>query len=134
MNMSLEEILKERSKILDELIPELFKAGIERKDLELVCIHQKLAMNPSKINSAKTIKVEDKIEELMERFQVPLEIINKKEDVFECPLSCSIIENKWVGECGHVFEEKIVLRFLEKEKYCPVHGCNKLLIKKHSRM
>lgn len=129
----MEEELKQRSNILEKLLPNLFKAkSLPNQNLiKNILIHQDLALHPLKISSIKSIKVN--VESVFEKYspsiELPVKVATQK-----CILSQAIIKIPWTGECGHTFEESIILDYIMKNnKHCPLHGCGKPLIKaKHN--
>jgi hypothetical protein len=128
----MDEALKERAKILDAIIPDLFKSEMIPSEslIKKICIHKHLATNFSKINAIKTIKVDSAVEKIMETYNKNLEVINKEEIKSTCPLTSGNITDPWIGQCGHCFEKSAVISYLKQSKYCPVLGCNKVLVKK----
>lgn len=125
----MENALKERSRILDSIIPELFKSEKQppKTLIKKICVYNHLSENPSKINSIKNIKVNDEIEDIFDKYNKNVRVIEEKDVKAICPLTLSEIKNSWKGACGHTFEKDAVVSYLIKNKYCPVHGCNKLL-------
>lgn len=125
----MEEELKSRSAILQNILPNLFKTNDLPSEslIRNILIHQSLAVNPFKISSAKSIKVN--VEAVFEKFSPSLEVPEKNTQQI-CILSQAAIKVPWIGDCGHAFEESIVLAYIQRgNKHCPLHGCGKPLIK-----
>lgn len=127
----MEEALAKRNKILEEVLPYLFKpeSNPSEKLIRHIGIHQALAAAPLRITKAKGIKVD--VAAVIDKYAVCSGIIIEKESQSRrCPISQCTIEKEWRGECGHAFEEAAVLAYLKQSTKCPVIGCNRRLVKK----
>lgn len=119
----MEDALKERADILEELLPIIFKSKSRPSEqlIKNIGIHKALGSNPSKIANVKSIKVN--LNDIFEKYTGPDIIIEEKRSGGKCPISQCEIVNKWESVCGHVFEEKAVIKYIEKTSKCPVVGC-----------
>ncbi len=132
MKKSIKDIFDERNKMLDEIIPLLFKAE-RRPPEELVkkiLIQKVISKNIKKLGNTKGIKVN--VKDVFDKYMNNVELVeakNKKDNLI-CPLSQGLIEDPWEGICGHIFERKIVNSYMAVGKQCPVIGCNKILKEK----
>lgn len=125
----MEDALKERAKILDELVPSIFKSEETPSEsiLKNILIHKALAEHPNKINNIKSIKVD--VSALIDKYSVNCDIVESEKKIFICPITQSEVLKPWKADCGHVFEESAVLDALKRNMRCPVFGCNVRLSK-----
>lgn len=126
----MEEAMKERRKILEDLIPEIFQIEkVDHKNLiKNICLHIELDKFPNKIMNPAAVKVKNLATEIIEKNTEQLNVVDDSER--RCPLLGSVIKKPWKSTCGHIYEEEAVLGYLQKERYCVVHGCNERLVKK----
>lgn len=127
---TLEELLKERSKMLEDVLPHLFKcetvpsAGL----ISSIELHMELAKQPNAIDNIKSIKLDGR--RIYEQYEPMVEALGDPGDDNEhyCPVLQCVVTRPWVGVCGHIFEESAMTKeFLKKVARCPVVGCNKIL-------
>jgi hypothetical protein len=126
----MENALKERATILENILDTLFKGSEEPSNILLkkISIHQILSNMPQRILSPESIKPD--VNAILEKYAPQVDVMDEEVN-FMCPLTQGKIQNPWKGVCGHVFEEKAILGFLKNgNEYCPIHGCDKKLAKK----
>lgn len=128
--LSMEDALKERASILENIISQLFRASSRPSEslVERICIHQFLATAPHRITSPKSIKAQTS--KVFDKYAPQLNVVENSKSGTRCPLTQDAIRVPWVSECGHCFEEASVLEFIKVDKYCPIIGCNKKLARK----
>lgn len=126
----MDEALKERSKILDELLPWLFANERQPPEglVKQIAINKALAMAPHKMASPQRVRAE--CGWIYEKYGTNMKIIgNAGPETPRCPISQSAIVTEWRAACGHVFEQASVDPYLQKNSTCPVFGCGKQLQK-----
>ena len=125
----MEDALRERAKILEDLLPSIFKSIDEpsEKTLKLIMVHMALAETPSKIMNPKAIR--PKPNDLIEKYSGTLDVVNVADNRPKiCPLSQSAITKEWKGPCGHIFEDSAIQEYLKRSNKCPVIGCTAKLL------
>lgn len=127
----MENAFQERVKILENILPDIFRfTEIPPNNLlKRISIHLAIGDAPHKVATAKHIR--PSIQALMEKYIQPVDIVQNEENLV-CPLTQGIIKKRWVGDCGHVFDESTILNYMARRKttFCPIHGCDKKLRKK----
>lgn len=125
----MEDALKERTQILEDITSYLFRTIDPSKPLvERICIHQFLGSAPHRIANPKSIKAQTG--PIFDRYAPQLDIIGRSRADSWCPLTQDTIRVPWVSECGHCFEKASILEYIKVDKYCPIIGCNKKLRQK----
>ncbi|ELA42019.1 uncharacterized protein VICG_00866 [Vittaforma corneae ATCC 50505] len=131
----MENAMKERAAILEKILSDLFKTVEQPPEtlLKKISIHQALAAMPQKIVAPRSIK--PNIDAIIDKYASQVDVVGFKENMI-CPLSQGPIKNPWMGECGHVFEEAYIIDYMKKDKtqYCPIHGCDKRLIRRNFKV
>ncbi|KAM0680059.1 hypothetical protein GINT2_001588 [Glugoides intestinalis] len=128
----MENALKERDTILTDLLPTLFKTSQtpSKALIKLICQHQALAAVPQKISNPKAVKVS--ITAIFDQYTSQVNVVDV-EMAQKCPLTHGKIQTPWLSTCGHTFEESTIIDYMKVDKYCPIHGCNKKLVKKNNK-
>lgn len=129
MVQTLDQILNERSAILEEALCYLFKGdgAPPEKLVKAICLHQALAESPSYISNLGGLKLN--VAKVYDKYGPTLEVVEDEEGgrARICPISQCEIKVPWLAACGHLFEKDIVLNFMKVTQNCPVLGCNKRL-------
>lgn len=124
----MEELLKERDKLLDELLEVLFSMEEQPYEqlISAIAVQKALTAAPHKINKPSRIRADTSW--IYEKYGAGMEILNEeKTKEIRCPISKGLIEEEWHGVCGHVFDKQTVEEYIKKTDKCPVFGCNKRL-------
>lgn len=132
---NLQNIKNDRLNALTQLRQKLTETETENTPIfKEILIQEKILKDPSLLHykdfHEKVARIVEKSDEF-ERLTEKEKIIGVKVAESYCPLTRQKIREKWVGECGHVFERTVLVEYLGKgggRSGCPVDGCGRSLV------
>ncbi|KAI5178080.1 hypothetical protein PAEPH01_2529 [Pancytospora epiphaga] len=143
------ELTAERARILEDILPRLFKDDFVPPShlVKNIALHLSISKRPDLLQNPRSVKINTA--KIYEKYGVEVEVVhdNLEERQAICPLSQSRVVVPWMGACGHVFEESVIKKYIENKEVeilgkrrgrndasgpvvgCPVIGCNKMLVR-----
>lgn len=149
------DLAAERARMLEDVLPLLFKGDAmpPSRLIKNIATHLAIAKKPDMLQSPRAVRADHA--RIYDKYGPAVEVVHDgaAQHQAQCPISQSPITVPWASTCGHAFEERAVLAYVERTRAsmaearrkdpgldnsavtvsCPVIGCGKPLTKQREK-